>query len=116
METAETLDRQIQVQLEELALLEGKERTEAINALNVLYQIKLDAMRTETERLRIESDAREGKRNRRAQTATSVLSTGASVGTTLYFLKKGFKFEETGVFTSSTFKQLLGKLLTVVKH
>lgn len=116
METAETLDRQIQVQLEELALLEGKERTEAINSLNTLYQIKLEYMRNETERLRLASESLEEKRNRRAQAATNVLSTGASVGTTLYFLKKGFKFEETGVFTSSTFKQLLGKLLTVVKH
>lgn len=116
METAEMLERQIQVQLEEIATLQGEERTEATRALKVLYDMKLDALRAENERLRDYEAALEAKKLRRANIATTVGTTAASVGTTLFFMKKGFEFEKTGVYCSTTFRQLLSKLLTVVKR
>lgn len=116
MGTAEMLERQIQMLLEEIGTLQGEERTEATRALKVLYDMKIDMLRAEIERLRDVEAKEEARMSRRANIATTVGTTAASVGTTLFFMKKGFEFEKTGVYCSTTFKQLLSKLLTVVKR
>lgn len=99
-----TLDDEIQDLLENLEDLEadGEEYAKTTKYLDTLYRLKIEEEKTK-------SDIEENKNQRKFRVIGYVLE-GAGIVLPLIFygkwMKRGFKFEETGTFTSKTFTGL----------
>lgn len=103
-ETKRNLDDEIQDLLENLKDLEAdsEEYSKTTKCLDTLYRLKIDEKKNE-------SDIEESKNQRKFRVIGYVLE-GAGIVLPLIFygrwMKRGFKFEETGTFTSKTFTGL----------
>ena len=107
----ETLEEEIRCEIEELSTLEAgsEEKSKAIDGLTKLYKLKLDesdaAMRRRDERVRLSEQTKD--RYIRVGIAAAEL-----VLPLLFYaswMRKGFKFEETNTFTSTTFRGLFNR-------
>ena len=122
----EMLDERIQSQIEYIASLDDDDenKTKAIDDLVQLYKLRIEEskndkeleekkerrlMELEQESLKAENDLKEQRKDR----IIKIVLTAAEVGLPLLFygrwMKKGFKFEETGSFSSTTFRGLFSK-------
>lgn len=122
----EMLDERIQSQIEYIASLDDDDenKTKAIDDLVQLYKLRIEEskndkeleekkerrlMELEQEALKAENDLKEQRKDR----IIKIVLTAAEVGLPLLFygrwMKKGFKFEETGSFSSTTFRGLFSK-------
>lgn len=122
----EMLDERIQSQIEYIASLDddGENKTKAIDDLVQLYKLRIEEskndkeleekkkrrlMEQEQEIRKAESDLSEQRKDR----IIKIVLTAAEIGLPLIFygcwMKKGFKFEETGSFSSTTFRGLFSK-------
>lgn len=122
----EMLDERIQSQIEYIASLDDDDenKTKAIDDLVQLYKLRIEEskndkeleekkerrlMESEQEALKAENDLKEQRKDR----IIKIVLTAAEVGLPLLFygrwMKKGFKFEETGSFSSTTFRGLFSK-------
>lgn len=107
-ERKERLERQLLVEIEKLSTMEdgSEEKTATINGINQMYRLI-------QEDSRIEVESQTQKRDR----FISYIFKGVEIGTIVVsgiiipvvFLNKGFKFEETGTYTSKTFQTLFNK-------
>lgn len=107
-ERKERLERQLLVEIEKLSTMEdgSEEKTATINGINQMYRLV-------QEDSRIEVEGQTQKRDR----FISYIFKGVEIGTIVVsgiiipvvFLNKGFKFEETGTYTSKTFQTLFNK-------
>lgn len=107
-ERKERLERQLLVEIEKLSTMEdgSEEKTATINGINQMYRLI-------QEDSRIEAEGQTQKRDR----FISYIFRGVEIGTIVVsgiiipvvFLNRGFKFEETGTYTSKTFQTLFNK-------
>lgn len=95
------LDEEIESRFNTIVLLpEGsEEKARATEDLERLYKLKLE-----------EEEKSKGRFFNLLNTAANVLGTIGGLGASIFFMRKGFKFEETGTYTSQTFKTLFDKL------
>ena len=101
------LDGVIETEIQNLGSLSSgsDEKSKAIQNLATLHKLRIEEIKAETEA--------EEKRERRVDRC---VRTGVAVGELVLplvfygiWMNKGFKFEETGSFTSTTFKNLLNR-------
>ena len=129
METHEMLDEVIKQELENLSSLPfgSKERQTAIDNLYRLYGIKLDESKimcdldTNTDKARIEKEARDKEMELREKQIKQdkifgltkiVVEAGLTIGGLIFYkhrFREGLMFEEKGVFTAATFRELRQK-------
>ena len=132
------LDEEIIAQIESLKTLDdgSKEKQSAIDDLNTLYRLKIDETRMGLEfentlqsdeliikekQLDAENDARSCEEQFKAeqlkeQVKDRYFKVGIAAAEIIIpivfygvWLKRGFKFEETGIFTSTTFRSLFNR-------
>lgn len=121
-EIKEMLDEEIKEEIENLSNFElgSNEASDAVDNLVELYKLKLDQMKMEKEFYE-QTDARESEeefkniqiQEQRIDRYVKIgLETAGIVLPMIFYaswMKKGFKFEETGTFTSNTFRGLFQK-------
>lgn len=112
------LEGVIESTIEDLKNLDvgSKEYSMAIEDLTKLYKLKIDETKTDLEqeekferRIMDQTQAVEQKRISRGKLALDLV--GIALPLTFYgiWLGRGFKFEETGTFTSKTFMNLFNR-------
>ena len=107
-EAKELLTNQLTEEIRKLSTMEdgSEEKTATINGINQLYKLKIEEARLESEKAAQEVERTEQKRDRIFRYA---LDGALGVAPLIFYgiwMKRGFKFEETGTFTSSTFRGL----------
>lgn len=121
-EIKEMLGEEIKAELSDLSSFDigSKEKSEAIDNLVKLYKLKIEETKTE---LDYEKEIDEHKRNdqtKKEQLSEQVKERYFRVGIAAaelvlplifyaVWMKKGFKFEESGTYTSTTFKGLFNR-------
>ena len=127
-EIKETLDGKIQSELENLPLLDEEGAGKVVNNLETLYKLRLEEKKLELEEndrysrrvLEEEKNDRElkikeeqlavDKRNSWIKLGLGIFEVGVPLTVYAHFVKRGFKFEETGTFCSKTFMDLFKKI------
>lgn len=124
----ELLDEEIRSQIIDLASLKSgsKEKADAIDDLATLYKLRIEEVKAEMD-LDDKVDARDSEdRYRQEQlkerTKDRYINLGiAAAGIVLplifncVWMSKGFEFEKTGTFTSTTFRNLFSRFRTTTK-
>lgn len=119
---SEQLDDVIEKRLKEFDYydLDSENTKQAVEAIEKLYKLKIEERKVEGE-LYEKQKTRENEEDvknkelyekrvdRWVNGAITVASTAASLVFYGIWMKKGFKFEETGTFTSTTFKGLFNR-------
>lgn len=107
-QSKESLERQIQVEIEKIALMEDgtEEKNRAIDGLNKLYRLRSDEIKDERDFAAEEARRKSQGLMDRARLVVEVA--GIVVPVVFYgvWMNRGFKFEETGTYTSKTFMGL----------
>ena len=114
------LDDKIMDELERLDTLEGQDKTIAIENIAKLYKLKLEDEKNQQDILE-KRDIYENERMFKIEQfdwerRNFWIKLGVEIGLTLpllfysMWIKKGLKFEETGSYTSTTFRNFIGKL------
>ena len=98
-ENFDLLEEQITACLEKIKSTEGEERQKEINNLETLYKLKIDELRLE-----------QAKQSDIIKCGTKVFEVGVPLAAYGVFYKKGLIFEQTGSYTSTTVRNLLGKI------
>ena len=106
--TKDMLTNQIDTEIQNLATMESgsEEKSKAVEDLAKLYRLKIEETKVEKECLINKDGCENQKLVDRARLGLE--AAGIIIPMIFYsvWMKKGFKFEETGTFTSSTFKGL----------
>lgn len=124
----ELMDEEIQSQIKDLASFQtgSKEKSVAIEDLAALYKLRIEEVKAEMD-LDDKIDARDSEdRYRQEQlkerTKDRYINLGiAAAGIVLplifncVWMSKGFKFEESGTYTSTTFRNLFSRFRTTAK-
>ena len=121
-EIKELLEGEIKSEIENLSYLTygTDEHTVAVDNLSKLYKLKIEEARNERELAESERTREIEMQLRREQTEEQVkdryiklcMDAAGIVLPLLFYaswMKKGFKFEETGTFTSTTFRGLFNR-------
>ena len=121
-EIKELLEGEIKSEIENLSYLTygTDEHTVAVDNLSKLYKLKIEEARNERELAESERTREIEMQLRREQTEEQVkdryiklcMDAAGIVLPLLFYaswMKKGFKFEETGTFTSTTFRGLFSR-------
>ena len=115
---ATRLNSQIEEEFIKLdSLADGsEEQTRVSNNLTQLYKLRLEEMKIASEAdARItdiqhkDKQLKEQKTDRIFRTVIETVGVAAPLGFYAFWMRKGFKFEETGTFTSTTFKGLFSR-------
>lgn len=106
-ELRKTLDEEIKHELEKISSLEtgSEEHATAVESLTKLYKLKMEETKTDLEREDKDERVKEWYWKCALELAQTVLPLFVGCA----FMKKGFKFEETGAFTSTTFRWLFNQ-------
>ena len=133
MSNREMVEKQINTSLIELKVLEGEARKEKLKEIETLYQlvqtddkndieadIALRKISAEIEKNDLDRELEKSKEaeNKKFKIADSVLAGVGTIGPMLLyatFMRKGFKFETEGVYTSKTFSLLASKVTNLFK-
>lgn len=120
--TKELLEEEIKAQFKSLSSLAtgSKEKTEAINELTALYQIKIDETKNEMEAIEKSEAHERDEQFKKTQLAEQVKDRYFKVGIAAaelvlplifyaVWMRRGFRFEETGTYTSTTFRGLFNR-------
>jgi hypothetical protein len=110
-ESKKMLEEEIQAAIQRLSSLTpgSKERTAAIDELSKLYHLKIDEVKSlEDTKVKKDQMSEEAKDRyfKLGIAAADLIIPLVFYGT---WMKKGFKFEETGTFTSTTFRSLFSR-------
>jgi hypothetical protein len=110
-ETRMALEREIEQLLKDMYLCtpdsEGyKEQTER---LSKLYELKIKEDQAQEELKLKAQQLGEGKKDRWVKVLVDGACLLVPVGFNWIWMRRGFKFEETGAFTSTTFRNLFGR-------
>lgn len=124
----ELMDEEIQSQIRDLAAFEtgSKEKSDAIEDLAKLYKLRIEEAKAEMD-LDDKIDARDSEdrfrqeqiKERAKDRYINLGIAAAGIVLPLIFncvwMAKGFKFEETGTYTSTTFRNLFSRFRTTAK-
>lgn len=105
-ETKDMLTKQIETEIQNLAVVTGDEKSTAVDEVTKLYRLKIEEVKAEAEAEAKKAELRDQKIDRRighGLTAASIVSTLAF---NWIWLRRVIKFEETGSFTSNAFRWL----------
>ena len=117
-EIREMLEKEIKDEIQELSELQAgsKEKADAITNLATLYKVKIDDDKVQLEveekmnndQLKLEDRA---ERNKDRYIKLGMEAAGIVLPLIFYaiWMKKGFKFEENGTYTSTTFRGLFNR-------
>ena len=117
-EIREMLEKGIKDEIQELSELQAgsKEKADAITNLATLYKVKIDDDKVQLEveekmnndQLKLEDRA---ERNKDRYIKLGMEAAGIVLPLIFYaiWMKKGFKFEENGTYTSTTFRGLFNR-------
>ena len=112
-EINDMLEAEIKDEIDNLSLLEfgGKEHTAAVSSIEKLYNLRMESdkfQKCEDSKDREEAVKREQIKaeaiSRNLKTAVEVLGLVVTTGVGIWVTVKGFKFEETGTFCSTTLR------------
>ena len=110
-ESKEMLEEEIRKEIRHLSTLSpgSTEKTAAIEELSKLYRLKIDEVKS-LEEIKVKNDLMS------EQTKDRYIKLGIEAAELIIplvfygvWMKKGFKFEETGTFTSTTFRGLFNR-------
>lgn len=120
--TEDLLTRQLDEEIRKLSTMEdgSEEKTATVNGINQLYRLKIEERRMDAELKSQEAELKSREIEAQNQEKFGVIDRvieGSKVVATviggvivpIIFMNRGFKFEETGVYKSQTFKNLFGK-------
>ena len=120
--TEDLLTRQLDEEIRKLSTMEdgSEEKTATVNGINQLYRLKIEERRMDAELKTQEAELKSREIEAQNQEKFGVIDRvieGSKVVATviggvivpIIFMNRGFKFEETGVYKSQTFKNLFGK-------
>lgn len=100
----------IKGQIEELEqMLPGEEKSRAIEDLVKMYKMKLEEERNDNEFIIQADTLGENVTNQRLRVCIDVASIIVPIVFYGTWMRKGFRFEETGTFTSRTFMNLINR-------
>lgn len=111
----ELLTRQLEVEIEKLATMEdgSEEKQKTIDGISQMYRLKLEEDKRELELASKDVEFEIQEKHKLIDTVLDGVKVAVSVVggvvVPIIFMRKGFKFEETGTYTSQTFKNLFGK-------
>lgn len=107
-QTKDILEKQLRVEIEKISVMEdgSEEKSQTIDGINKLYRLMIDQEKNEAD-----VEIEEIKTNTqtwidRAKLAVDVIAIGAPLVFYGVWMGRGFKFEETGTYTSRTFQGL----------
>lgn len=115
MDTKELLESEIREELESIGTVaEGtEEKKNRIDDLSQLYKLKIESERIETDKMKAEKEfeaariaAETAKKDRIAELVKAGVTTVIPIIAYMSMIAKGFKFEETGIFRSTTMRNL----------
>ena len=116
METKAMLDEEIRNELEQLESIEPgtEEKKNRIDDLTQLYKLRIEESRIEADIRKTEAEAEAAritaeseKKNRIVELVKTGVTTVLPILAYASLIAKGFKFEETGIFRSTTMRNLL---------
>lgn len=117
MNNHEKIEEVISESLDNLSSLEATEKVKEVQAIDILYRINLEQAKLEqseaenqAKTVRENNKAKEETKQNLIKSFTDVFKTVAPLTIYMFCYSKGLKFEETGAFTSQTFKGLLSKV------
>lgn len=110
--TKELLEEKITEELKSLSNMKmgSDEKIAVVDELTKLYKLKIEEIKTETDLKEIdikEKQLREQVKDRYFRTGIAAAEIILPLVLYAAFMRKGFKFEETGTYTSTTFRNLL---------
>lgn len=117
-ETKELLNEVIISDIQKLSQLDSgsDEKSKAIEDLTKLYRLKIEETKTENEALETRAKSRMNKEQVSEQVKDRYFKAGIAVGELILplifyavWMARGFKFEETGTFTSKVFMGLFNR-------
>jgi len=105
------LKETIKTEIKNLSTLEAgsKEKSSAIEDLAKLYRLRIEEKRNELEERDIQMKKEQQIKDRYFKLGVEAASIILPLIFYATWLRRGFKFEETGTFTSSTFRGLLNR-------
>lgn len=107
-QTKDMLERQIQVEIEKISVMEdgSEEKSRAIEGINKLYRLMIDQEKNESDVAIEEIKTNTQTWLDRAKVVVDVVAIVVPIGFYGIWMGRGFKFEETGTYTSKTFQGL----------
>ena len=107
----ELLEEQIASDFGDLATLEmgSEEHARAVEDLTKLYKLRIEENAAASDRSDKEDEKTERVIDRYLKYGVEIAGILLPLAFYAYWMKKGFKFEETGTFTSTTFRGLFSK-------
>lgn len=111
-QTRELLTRQIDTDIQSLASMEAgsEEKTATIDGLTKLYRLKIEETQNERELEAKKAERDILKRDKIIGRALDAASIGLPLIFSAIWMRKGFRFEETGAYTSQTFRNFWSKI------
>jgi hypothetical protein len=106
----ELLEEEIKTQIENLKYLSGEEYTAMVQNIEKMYKLNIEDVNTEAQRELEKVKAKDQKLDKNIDRGINLGMFGAQMGIFWYWLNKGFKFEETGMFASPSFKNLYNNI------
>ena len=107
----EKLDKEIERELDEMYLAHPNEEgySAATERLETLYKLKIDEAKAESEVLTTNQQLAESKKDRWIKLGVEVAGIVLPLGFYGIWMGRGLKFEQTGSFTSTTFRGLINR-------
>lgn len=114
MDIKRLLDEEIEIEIKRLTTLQagGEEHTTAVESLTKLYKLRIEETKNELESGRRESDEQqltEQVKERYFKLGIEIAGIVLPLVFYAVWMGKGFKFEENGTFTSTTFRGLFNR-------
>ena len=106
----ELLEEEIKTQIENLRYLSGEEYTSMVQNIEKMYKLNIEDVNTEAQRELEKVKAKDQKRDKNIDRVLNWTMFGIEMGVFCTWLKAGFKFEETGMFASPSFKNLYNNI------
>ena len=105
------LDEEIKAEMEGLNSLEygSEEHTEAVENLTKLYKLKIEDSKTSKEEQSRQIQMSEQRIDRYVRIGIAAAELLVPIVFYNIWMKRGFKFEESGSFTSTTFRGLINR-------
>lgn len=107
----ELLDGEIASAIENLTLLKpgSEEYSAAVESIAKLYKLRIDETEHEHERQQKVNQLDEQVKDRYFRVGLEAAGIILPLAFYAFWMRKGFKFEETGTFTSTTFRGLFNR-------
>lgn len=114
-EICKLMDEEIKSQIEDISSLEtgSDEKIKATESLSKLYKLRIDDKRLDNEQYKAMEESYTQLTEQRKERWFKAGIAAAEIGIPLIFygiwMRRGLKFEETGTFTSQTFRGLINR-------